>query len=91
MNEPRACLTGQHTRCAWRNSRPRSRFSCTIRFRGRDQTPMREGLVLSGARTRTARLCLALDWIHHPWRPLKERVKLPLTSPTGSTYRSTLG
>jgi hypothetical protein len=66
MNESHARLTGQHTRCAWRNSKQPSQFSCTIHSRDRDQKPMREGLVLSGAQTRTARLCLAFDWTHHP-------------------------
>ena len=66
MNESRTRSMGQRTRCAWRNSKRPSQFFYTIHFRGHDQKPMREGLVLIGAQTRTARLCLVLDWTHHP-------------------------
>ena len=51
---------------------------------------MHEGLVLNGGQTRTDRLCLLIDWIHHPSRPLEGRVKSRLLLFAGSTYHSTL-
>lgn len=90
MDEPWVHITVKHTRCAWRNNRRSSQFFCTIRFRDRDRKPMCEGLVLSGEQTRTDRLYLVIDWIHHPSSPLEAQVKLPLLSFARSIYRSTL-